>query len=129
MDEALLRKAPLLALTSWESEPGQASEDDGDTDLRAKLHRYLDEAEDDDADVEVCALPMPDVFSNVLEQSATIDQLVIVSANNPELVAEIVGPKARTILRYQLLASDSPRPPVFVMDRSNQLPHWMFRLQ
>lgn len=99
MDEALLRKAPLLALTSWESEPGEASEDDGDTDLRAKLHRYLDEAEDDDADVKVCALPMPDVFSNVLEQSATIDQLVIVGANNPELVAEIVGPKARTILR------------------------------
>jgi hypothetical protein len=62
MDEALLRKAPLLALTSWESEPGEASEDDGDTDLRAKLHRYLDEAEDDDADVKVCALPMPDVF-------------------------------------------------------------------
>ena len=99
MDEALLRKASLLALTAWESEPGEASEDDGDTDLLAKLHRYLDEAEDDDADVKVGALPMPDVFSNVLEQSATIDQLVIVGANNPELVAEIVGPKARTILR------------------------------
>ena len=67
----------------------QASEDDGDTDLRAKLHRYLDEAQDDDADVKVCALPM----------RAAIDQLVIVGANNPELVAEVVGPKARTILR------------------------------
>lgn len=40
------------------------------------MFRYLDEAEDDDADVKVCALPMPDVFSNVLEQSAIIDQLV-----------------------------------------------------
>jgi hypothetical protein len=38
-------------------------------------------------------------MSNLLEQSATIDQLVIVGPNNPKLAAEVVGPKARTILR------------------------------
>jgi hypothetical protein len=36
---------------------------------------------------------------SVLEQSADIDQLVIVGPTNPELVAEVVGPKARVILR------------------------------
>ena len=99
MDEALLRKAPLLTLTPWGTGAGEASEEDGDTDLRATLRRYRDQAEDDDADVKVCALPMPDAFSNLLKQSADIDQLVIVGADNPELVAEVVGPKARTILR------------------------------
>jgi hypothetical protein len=42
---------------------------------------------------------MPDQLSNLPEQSADIDQLVIVGPNNPELVAEVVGPKARMILR------------------------------
>jgi nucleotide-binding universal stress UspA family protein len=99
LDEALLRKAPVLALTSWGTEAGDAGGDDGDAGLRAKLGRYLDEAQDDDADVQVCGLPMPDNMSNLLEQSATIDQLVIVGPNNPELVAEVVGRKARMILR------------------------------
>jgi len=98
MDEAVLRNAPLLALTPWGG-ADEGSEADGDTDLRTRLRYYLDEAEDDNADVQVCALPMPDNMSNLLEQSAHIDQLVIVGANNPELVAEVVGPKARVILR------------------------------
>ena len=89
VDEALLRKAPLLALTPWGPERSRPVKTTVTRDLRAKLHRYLDEAQDDDADVTVCALPM----------RAAIDQLVIVGANNPELVAEVVGPKARTILR------------------------------
>jgi nucleotide-binding universal stress UspA family protein len=99
LDEALLRKAPLLALTPWGTGAGDADDGDGDTDLRAKLRRYLNEAADDNADVQVCALPMPDNMSNLLEQSADIDQLVIVGPNNPELVAEVVGPRARVILR------------------------------
>ena len=99
LDEAVLRKAPVLALTPWGTGPRDGSEDDSDVGLRAKLRRYLDDAEDDNADVQVCALPKPDTMSNLLEQSATIDQLVIVGPDNPELAAEVVGPKARTILR------------------------------
>jgi nucleotide-binding universal stress UspA family protein len=97
LDEAVLRNAPVLALTPWGTT--DAGDDHGDAGLRAKLRRYLDDAQDDDADVQVCALPKPDTMSNLLEQSATIDQLVIVGPNNPELAAEVVGPKARTILR------------------------------
>lgn len=99
LDEALLRKAPVLALTPWGTEADEAGGDDSDAGLRARLRRYLDEAQDDNADVQVCALPKPDTMSNLLEQSATIDQLVIVASTNPKLVAEIVGRKARTILR------------------------------
>lgn len=36
---------------------------------------------------------MPDNMSTLLEQSASIDQLVVVGANNPELVP-VVGRKA-----------------------------------
>ena len=99
LDEALLRKAPVLALTPWGTEADEAGGDDSDAGLRARLRRYLDEAQDDNADVQVCALPKPDTMSNLLEQSATIDQLVIVAPTNPKLVAEVVGRKARTILR------------------------------
>ena len=111
LDEALLRKAPILALTPW----GTADAGDDDGGLRAKLRRYLDDAQDDNADVQVCALPMPDTMANLLEQSATIDQLVIVGPTNPELAAEVVGPKARTILRdtncsLLILRDHQPRP-------------------
>jgi nucleotide-binding universal stress UspA family protein len=99
LDEALLRDAPVLALTPWETGPGDVSEDAGDAWLHGRLSRYLDEAQDDNADVQVYALPKPDSMSNLLEQSATIDQLVIVGPNNPELVAEVVGRKARMMLR------------------------------
>lgn len=99
LDEALLRKAPVLALTPWGTEADEAGGDDGDAGLRARLRRYLDEAQDDNADVQVCALPKPETMSNLLQQSATIDQLVIVAPTTPKLVAEVVGRKARTILR------------------------------
>lgn len=114
MDEALLRNAPVLALTPWGTGPDDASEDDGGTALRAKLRRYLNEAQDDNADVQMCALPSPDNMSNLLEQSADIDQLVVVGANNPELVAEVVGRKARVTLRDTncslLILHDRPSP-------------------
>jgi nucleotide-binding universal stress UspA family protein len=99
MDEALLRNAPVLALTPLTAGADGASEGDGGGAVREKLHDYLQEAQDDNAAVQMCALPSPDDMSNLLEQSADIDQLVIVGANNPQLVAEVLGRKARVILR------------------------------
>ena len=44
MDELYSAKLLSLALTAWESGTARrGAVDDGDTDLRAKLHRYLDE--------------------------------------------------------------------------------------
>ena len=100
MDEAVLREAPVLALTPWPPTGGTANESNDEEGLRAKLDRYLDETHADPADVQVCVLAMPDHLSNLLAQSADIDQLVIVDAGNPDRVAELVGPEARKLLRH-----------------------------
>ena len=49
--------------------------------LRATLARYLTDAQEKNADIQVCALPMSDCILNLLEQSHTIDQLVIVGSS------------------------------------------------
>jgi nucleotide-binding universal stress UspA family protein len=94
MDEAQLRHASILALTPW----GRRSEPDG-SDVRAKLDRYLADADDDDADFQICALPRPDNMLNLLAQSADVDQLVVASADDSRLLAELVGPPIRAVLK------------------------------
>ena len=99
INEATLRKAPVLALTRWPS--AVAPDDDVKRDVRARLAEYLAEArEDDDADVQIHALPISDHIAGVLAQSANIDQLVIVDANDAALTAEAVGHEARKALRH-----------------------------
>jgi hypothetical protein len=70
VDEALLRHAPVLALTC-----SSASTRDKDgtarSGRRASLARYLKDAQEKDADIQVCVLPMPDSILNLLEQSYT----------------------------------------------------------
>lgn len=94
MEEAQLRHASILALTPW----GRRSEYDGG-DVRAKLDRYLEESDSDDADIQICALPRPDNMLNLLAQSADVDQLVIASAEDSRLLAELVGPPIRAVLK------------------------------
>lgn len=93
--EAELRDAPVLALTRHTS--GDAENHD---DLRAWLHEYLEEVKEDNADIQICTLPVSDDISNILEQSAPIDQLVIVDSHDPSIVAEVVGREARAVLRH-----------------------------
>lgn len=99
IDEALLRDAPVMALTSWST----TKRDDDSTarrgGLRATLARYLTDAQEDGADIQVCALPMPDSILNLFEQSHTIDQLVIVGSSRYELVDELLGSSVRKMLR------------------------------
>lgn len=95
MDEAQLRHASILALTPW----GQTSGHDGGADIRAKLDRYLEDADRDDADIQICALPRPDNMLNLLTQSADVDQLVVASADDSRLLAELVGPPIRAVLK------------------------------
>jgi nucleotide-binding universal stress UspA family protein len=99
IDEALLRDAPVMALTSWST---TNRDNDGTAHkggLRATLARYLTDAQEDDADIQVCALPMPDSILNLFEQSHTIDQLVIVGSSRHELVDELLGSPVRKVLR------------------------------
>jgi nucleotide-binding universal stress UspA family protein len=94
-EEALLRKAPILALTPW----GSTDATDDHESLRAKLERYLAEAHDDDADVQISTLPIADHIANLIAESAVIDQLVIIGPDNPTFVEEMVAPEMRKVLR------------------------------
>jgi nucleotide-binding universal stress UspA family protein len=94
----MLRKAAVLALTSW-STTVRHHPDPAVDDLRAKLDRYLNDADRDNADVLVRAIPMPDHIFNVLEQSAPIDQLVVIGTSNPDLTRELLSRRAAKILR------------------------------
>jgi nucleotide-binding universal stress UspA family protein len=99
VEEALLRDAPVLALT-----PGSTTTRDNDRTapkrgLKATLARYLTDAKEGNADIKVCALPMPDSILNLFEQSHTIDQLVVVGSSRHELVDELLGSPVRKVLR------------------------------
>lgn len=106
LDEATLRHAPVLALTSWSTTGRQKHK--AAAGLRVALGRYLDGA--GDADIRVCALPMPDHILNILKQSASIDQLVVVGATNTAVTRELVTPRAAKILRNSNCSTMFVRP-------------------
>ena len=99
IEEALLRDAPVLALTSGSTTTRENASTARKGGLKATLARYLTGAEDGDADIQVCALPMPDSILNLFKQSHTIDQLVVVGSSRHELVDELLGSPVRKVLR------------------------------
>ena len=88
-----------MALTSWSTTKRDNDRTAPKGGLWATLARYLTDAQEDDADIQVCALPMPDSILNLFEQSHTIDQLVIVGSSRHELVDELLGSSVRKMLR------------------------------
>jgi nucleotide-binding universal stress UspA family protein len=100
LDEAALRDAPVLALTTWSTaRPRKAGSSEGSGDIRAKLERYLKDAQDDPADVQVCALSLPADLTRLLEQSASIEQLFVIGSNRHDLVDQMTGAQARKAMR------------------------------
>ncbi|CAN5665019.1 universal stress protein [soil metagenome] len=98
MDEARRRHSPLLVLTSWPTHalvPGA-----GGTDFRAEIDRLLDESDQNATDVHVSAERLSPNLTQLLAQTVDIDQLVIVGRNNPELITELIGPQARSLLSH-----------------------------
>lgn len=94
LDEASSRHGPVLALIR------SRDETENYEDVKATLKGYLADTEDDNADIQMCALPVADHISTVLAESAAIDQLVVVDSSDPTFVAEVVGPDARKFLRH-----------------------------
>lgn len=88
MQEAKLRDASILALTPWPA-GSPRSENVG-----AKLESLVG-----DRDIQIAVLPRSDDITNLLAQSAGIDQLVIASADDSESIAQLVSPVATAILR------------------------------
>ncbi len=97
LDEALRRDASVLALIAWPARNyGSVHSDD---DLRAELDRYLLDSGCNEPDVGICVAPVPENLTDLLAQTADLDQLVIVGKSNPNIIAELVGPQARSKLR------------------------------
>jgi nucleotide-binding universal stress UspA family protein len=94
--EAILRRAPLLALTAWSGEPSNRQDADGG--LRATLGGLLEQSGEDPADVPLCSLPMPKEFLNLLRQSASIDQLLVIGQGRRDLIDDLTAAATRKIL-------------------------------
>jgi nucleotide-binding universal stress UspA family protein len=100
LDEAVLREAPVLALTTWPANRAGGSESGTNAaGIRAKMDRYLADARENPADVQVCVLPMPHDLTNLLEQSASIEQLFVVSSGRHDFVDQLTGARARKAMR------------------------------
>jgi nucleotide-binding universal stress UspA family protein len=101
VDEARLRRAPLLALTA---EPGRQRPDpNGESDLavRLRLDRYLAQPSDEAGEPSVCSLPLGDGVLNYLADNAELAQLVVVGTDDPRLLpeSEMIGSRADAVLR------------------------------
>jgi nucleotide-binding universal stress UspA family protein len=101
MNEARLRRAPLLALTTTSSRQEEV-DSDADTELsvRLRLERHLAQLSDAEGDASVCSLSVNDGVLNYLAKNAELAQLVVVGADDPRLVPELTGPHADSVLRH-----------------------------
>lgn len=118
LNEAILREAPVLALTPWPTTDTPKTEHHES--VRAKVDRYLAET-DNDVNVQISTLPIADHISNLLEQSADIDQLVIVGPDHPNFIAEVTAPKMRKKLRHTDCSILIFRGPVAQLHTADQL--------
>ncbi|MDT5338668.1 MAG: hypothetical protein QOD90_4173 [Mycobacterium sp.] len=97
VEEARLRRAPLLALTT-------GLEDDEAVDsasaVRTRLDRHLAEVSADATDVSVCSLQIGDGVLEYLANNVGLAQLVVIGADNPRVVTELTGPHADSVLHH-----------------------------
>ncbi|MEZ0053134.1 nucleotide-binding universal stress UspA family protein [Mycobacterium sp. MAA66] len=92
-NEAVWRHSPILVLESW-SHSNEAN--DPRHPVRAALNRLLKEA--GNSDVQSVTLPRPSHMTDFLQQSASIDQLVIVAGDHAGLVEELTNGQTRKVL-------------------------------
>lgn len=113
LDEAALREAPVLALTSWSTSSRPTTADGMPaTDVRAELDRCLRDTQNNTAAVRVCALSMPNLVATILEQSAGIDQLLVIGAGRTDVIEQLQEETAREALRKTNCSILIVRPPV-----------------
>lgn len=88
------RDAPILMLEPWSHSSQQV---DARHPVHAALERYVKDP--DNSHRQSVTLAMPGHLTNLLRQSACIDQLVIVPGDRPELVAELTSDEVRKALK------------------------------
>lgn len=102
LDEADHRGAPVLALTTWSDghpHPRAMPDSDEAGHVRASMDGYLDDSHHLSADVRICTLPLPGDVTALLERTAGIEQLFVISARRHDLVDQLTGDSARRALR------------------------------
>jgi nucleotide-binding universal stress UspA family protein len=106
MMEARLRRAPLLALTT-------GLDHDADTAhaVRVRLDRHLTERSGEAPEVSVCSLSMGRGVLDYLADNVGLAQLVVVGADDPQLVPELTGPDADAVLHHTNCSVMSVRGP------------------
>ncbi|KAA0118327.1 MAG: universal stress protein UspA-like protein [Mycobacterium sp.] len=97
--EALLRNSPLLVLADSPTIDCAACEDPARECIRARLQRYIRNASGGPADVRVCVLAMPNDLLNMMRQSASIDQLLVLADDRTDLIDQLTGTHGRKVLR------------------------------
>jgi nucleotide-binding universal stress UspA family protein len=95
MNEARLRRAPLLALTS-----GSDADVDSGPAVGLRLDRHLTQRSNDESEVSVCSLQIGHGVLAYLANNVGLAQLVVVSADDPRVVTELTGPHADAVLRH-----------------------------
>lgn len=93
-DEAQWRAAPVLILEPWtHATPSHEVKHPA----RAIVDRYMKDS--DDGLIQSVSLPMPEHLGNLLRQSASIDQLVIVAGDRSDLVDDLTSTATHKYLR------------------------------
>jgi len=98
MGEALLRKMSVLAMTPWSAAQHDLEGAACGT-VRAQLRDLLDDIEEENTDVRMCATLLPEDLLDVLAQDADTEQLVVVSKSRPDLLEELISSRAWSLLR------------------------------
>lgn len=88
------REAPILMLEPWSHSSQPA---DPRHPVHAALERYVNDP--DNSHLQSVTLAMPGHLTNLLRQSACIDQLVVVPGDRPELVEELTSDEVRKALK------------------------------
>lgn len=98
VEEARLRKAPLLALVTGRDH--DHADADTASAVGVRLDRHLAEHFARPRDVPVCSLPIGHGVLEYLAKSANLAQLVVVGADDPRVVPELTGPHADMVLHH-----------------------------
>jgi nucleotide-binding universal stress UspA family protein len=97
MEEARLRGAPLLALTTGLDHDEAAQTAPA---VRMRLDLHLARLSADATDVSVCSLPIGNGVLEYLANNVGLAQLVVVGADDPHVVTELTGPHADSLLHH-----------------------------
>lgn len=97
--EALLRNSPLLVLAEHSTIDCASCGDPARECIRARLQRYVRGLSANPADVRVCVLAMPRDLLNMMRQSASIDQLLVLGEDRRDLIDKLTGADGRKVLR------------------------------